>query len=240
MPSGSSFVPNSDERLLNWSASFRDQIVATPTAFFTTAAIAAAYSLVHNAYATALATALNKTTRTESTVATKDACKRTLQIQARSLGGMIQKNVNVTDAQKLGLGITVRATPSPIPPPSSQPLVEVISVTGRTVSLRFKSTATIGKRGRPSGTAGLQVYSLVAAEPSQNPSDWTFCGTTSKTLMDVEFPATVAAGAQVWFVASWISPRLQTGPASNAVTTHLQYGNTVVAMPQEARKRRAA
>ncbi|MGC4031712.1 MAG: hypothetical protein QM754_08260 [Tepidisphaeraceae bacterium] len=240
MPNGFSFVPSADAKLLEWSAAFKTQIVATPTAFGLVAAQATAYATLHDAYAAALTVATNKTTRTESTVATKNLAKKNLQVNASSLGGMIQKNLTVTDAQKLGLGLTVRAQPQPIPAPSSQPAIEVLSVMGKTVTVRFKSTETIGKRGRPAGTIGLQVYSLIAPEASGNPADWRFEATTSSNLVTIAFPESTPPGTQVWITGSWVSPRLQTGPAANPVTTHLQFGNTIVAMPQQTRKRRAA
>lgn len=232
-------LPDTDAKLLAWVNNFKTLITAAPTTYGLSAAQATAFGTLVTNFATALA-ACEPGVRNKSSTATKNNCRDLLKKSARELSSIITGQPNVTDSQRYALGLNVRAIPQPVPPPSSQPLIEVVSVMGRTVSLRFKSTATIGKRGRPAGTAGLQVYSMVGTAATDNPADWTFCGTTSKTLMDVEFPATVAAGSQVFFVASWVNPKLQTGPASNPVSTFLQFGNAVVTMPQEARKRRAA
>ena len=42
-------------------------------------------------------------------------------------------------------------------------------------------------------------------------------GSTSRTLVDVDFPITLPAGTRVWFTAYWFNPRLQAGPACNPV-----------------------
>ena len=232
-------LPDTDAKLLAWVNNFKTIITATPTTYGLSAAQATSFGTLVTNFSTALA-ACDPGVRNKSSTATKNSCRDLLKKSARELSSIITGQPNVTDSQRYALGLNVRAIPQPVPPPSNQPLIEVVSVIGRKVSLRFKSTATIGKRGRPAGTIGLQVYSMVGTQFTENPADWTFCGTTSKVYFDVEFPASVEAGSQVFFVASWVNPRLQTGPASNPVSTFLQFSNTVVTVPQVGRKLRAA
>ena len=47
-----------------------------------------------------------------------------------------------------------------------------------------------------------------------------------RTVFDVEFPATVAAGAQVWLCAFWFNPRSQSGPACQPISAYLAGGVT--------------
>ena len=235
-----SFVPTADDKLLSWSATFKSHIVANPTTYGLVALQSSSYATLHDSYAVALATVADKNTRNVSNVELKNVAKRNLTIQARGLGGMVQKNPAISDALKLGLGITVRSQGQPIPAPSSSPLIEIVGVAGNTVSLRFKSTETIGKRGKPAGVQGVQIHSLVGdAANTQDVSAWTFQGTTSQTLIDIELPESVAPGAMVWFTAAWVNPRLMTGPAADPVSTHTQFGSTKV-MPVATRRKRAA
>src|SRR4051812_8301645 len=114
------FFPSRDDALLAWSAHFRDLIVATPTTYGLTAPLATAYGVLHDAFADALAAAAPATGKKPATSA-KNAARLALKSDARLLASLITGTASVTDAQKIELGLTVRAAPSPIPPPSGRP-----------------------------------------------------------------------------------------------------------------------
>ena len=78
---------------------------------------------------------------------------------------------------------------------------------------------------RPDGVAGITVVSYVGAEKSENPADYTLQGVTSRPITDVNFPASVEAGATVWISAYYFNPRCQAGVAAVPVGTNLQGGS---------------
>ena len=112
----------------------------------------------------------------------------------------------MTNTQKVTLGLTVRSAPAPIPPPAVAPILDVVSVIGRTVKVRLHGPTT-DRRGKPAGVAMAFIYSFVGATPPTDPSRFKVEGTTTRTTFDVVFPSTVAGGTQVWLSAAWANPR---------------------------------
>lgn len=221
-------TPRKDQELLAWSLNFKTLITATPTVFGLTAGQATQYGTAHTAFATALQTATEPTTRTKAAIAAKDSAKITLRALAGSFGGMVDKNIAVTNAQKIELGLNVRATPSPIPAPSAAPKLTVKTVLGRTVTLQLEN-ADVTKRARPAGVQGASVFSHVGDAPPESISSWVFEGSTTKTTVDVAFETSVAPGAKVWFCAFWYSARALSGPACTPISANLQFGGVSMA-----------
>lgn len=225
---GRQFLPSSDAALLAWSLNFNTLITATPTAFGLTAGLATAYGALHTAYATALAAA-DPAIRSKPAVATKDSARGALKNNARLLAKIVEGTASVTNAQKLSLGLTVRAQPSPIPVPADAPALDIVSVSGRTVSIRLHDADNASKRGKPPGVDGAAVFSFVGATAPDDPSAYKFEGNTTRTTFDVVFPNTVAAGTQVWLTAMWFNERKQSGPACTPVGATVQFGGMSMA-----------
>src|SRR4051812_10022026 len=223
-------TPRKDQLLLAWSLNFKTLISLSPIIYGLTASQATQYGAAHDLFASTLQTATEPSTRTKAAVAAKDSAKVTLRALAGSFGGMVEKNIAVTDAQKIDLGLTVRAQPSPIPAPSSAPVIAIVSTTGRTVKIKLKDIDT-ARRGKPLGVHGCAVFSYVGATAPTTTMGWHFEGNTNQTTFDVEFPETVPAGAQVWFTAMWFNPRSQSGPPATFISTNLPGGG---AMPLAA------
>jgi hypothetical protein len=228
MASSTSFLPNKDAALLAWSLNFSTKITATPTAYGLTAAIATAYGTLHTNYATALA-ACDPNERNKILVATKNTARTALKNQARLLAKLVEGTSTVTDAQKLELGLNVRATPAPIPPPANAPGITVLATIGNTVKLRLFDATDAARRGKPAGVDGASVFSFVGTAAPTDESAWNFEGVTSRTRIDLVFPGTVAPGAKVWFTAFWFNNRKQSGPAATAVGTNIPGGSAMAA-----------
>ena len=141
------------------------------------------------------------------------------------LAKLVQAAPLVTDAQKFSLGLNVRAAPTPVPPPSTSPNLDVVSVTAWTVKIKLHDAASGKKRGRPPGVKGVAVFSCVAAAPPTDLNDWHFEGNTGKTTIDVAFSNTVASGAKAWLTAFWFNPRMESGPACTPVPVTVQGGS---------------
>jgi len=228
MASTTSFLPNTDAGLLAWSLNFKTLITSAPTTYGLTASLATAYGTLHDSYATALAAA-DPAIRTKTAVANKNSARTALKNNARLLNDLVQGTASVTDGQKLELGLTVRATPTPIPPPSSAPGLDVLSVSGWTVKIKLHDSDSTAKRGRPAGVIGAAVFSFVGAEAPTDIAAWRFEGNTGRTKLDVAFPDTLAPGAKVWLTAFWFNGRKQSGPACAPVSTNLQGGSVSMA-----------
>jgi hypothetical protein len=219
----SGFLPNKDSALLAWAQNFSTLITATPTTYGLTSAQATAFAALVTAYSTTLA-ACDPGVRNKASVLAKNTARTNLKVSARLLAKIVEGQASVTNAQKATLGLNVRATPTPIPPPALAPQVDIVSVIARTVRIRLHNTETAPRRGKPAGVAGAAVFSYVGATPPTDLSGYKFEGNTTVTVVDLVFPDTVAAGSTVWIIAMWFNERTQNGPAATPVNAVIQYG----------------
>lgn len=218
-----SFLPDTDAGLLAWSLNFSTLITANPTTYGLVIGDATSYDGLHTAYADALGEC-DPGVRNKSAVAAKNAARTALKDSARLLAKRIDGTATVTDAQKIELGLNVRALPSPIPAPANPPALDIVSVSGRTVRIRLHDSLDASRRGKPAGVAGATVFSYVGPTAPTDPSDYKFEGNTTRTQVDIVFPDTVAPGAVVWLTAFWRNERDQSGPACAPVSTNVQFG----------------
>jgi hypothetical protein len=158
-------------------------------------------------------------------VTARDAARAALLDDGRVLYTTIQASPAVTDAQKVQLGVTVRkTTPSPVPTPSTAPVLSVASVAGRTASVRLADAQNPHRRGRAPGAVGASVFSFVGAVAPADLNAWKFEGNVGRPEIEVVFPSTLAVGTTVWLTAFWFNNRKQSGPASTPVSAVLPGG----------------
>ena len=219
-----SFLPTREADLLTWSVNFNTLINADPVIYGLTLPQAAAYTEKHDAYAAAYQTAADPSTRTPSSIVAKREAKAALVAEARALAKIIQAFPGTTDTMRSNLGLTVHdVDPSPVPPPTHSPEIDIVSAVMRTVKLRLHNDTSLGTRGKPQGVKGALVFSYVGPLPPA-PEDthlWKFETNTTRTSVEVEFPSTVASGATVWFTAFWYNPRGESGPATPPVSAQI-------------------
>lgn len=224
------FLPATDAALLQWSLNFSTRITATPTAYGLVAAQATAYAAAQTAFNTAYTAAIEPSTRTAGTIAAKNTARANLKAISSSLGKIVDATQSVTNQQRRDLGLNVRSAPSPIPPPSSAPGLDVLSVSGVTATIRLHDSTSGSKRGKPPGTIGASVFSFVGAAAPGDISAWKFEGSTGRVAkIDITFDSSLAAGTKVWFCAFWFNGRKQSGPACAPVSTNLPGGSVSMA-----------
>ena len=168
-------------------------------------------------------------TRTPVAVEAKNIALQNMRANAVLLAKIIYATATVNDSQLIALGLLPRSGRTPVPPPATAPVIDILSAVGNTVKIRLHAAGDSSRRGKPAGCDGAAVYSFVGAVPPTDEAAWRFEGITSRTRVDVSFPSTVAPGSQVWFTAFWFNERKQNGPAATKVTTNLPGGGAMAA-----------
>ena len=211
------FLPQSDPALLAWSLNFSTRITANADSFGLTDALADAYEFLHNAYAAALASC-DPGERSQSLVSAKNLARTNLKADARLLANLVEGTAVVTDQQKIDLGLNVRRPPVPSPVPSTSPVVEVVSVNGRLVTLKLRASNTTS--GKPRGVSGASVFSHYGSEPPTTASGWKMEAMTGRTTVQILLDDAETAGT-VYVTAFWFNGRKETGMASQPIAIHL-------------------
>lgn len=224
----SNFIPSRDADLVTWTNNFSSKINLTPTAYGLSAPQATAYAALNTAFIASYTTANDPSTRSPSAIIAKDDAKKALISSARQLARIVQATPVVTDEQKSDLGLNVRATPSPIPPPDISPAIDVLSISGNTVRIRMHDPLNTTRRGLPPGISGITLFSAVGPTAPTSIAGWTFEANTTRIVADVTFPG-AAPGAKVWFTCFYKNEREQSGPATEPVSTNIAGGSAMAA-----------
>jgi hypothetical protein len=218
-------VPTKDSQLVNYAATFASIVSAAPTVYNTTAAAALVLTNAATAFSAAYAAQQADGAQSKTLTAAKNSARLALLNSIRPIYGACSASATLSDAQKVALGVSIRRLPAPQPAPTTQPVVSIVSVLGRTVQLRLRDSATPHRVGKPVNVSSATILSFVGATPPASIGQWKFEGNATKTVVDVTFPDTVAPGTLVWFAAFWSNGKDQSGPVSDPISTYLQYGS---------------
>ncbi len=224
-----SWLPLTDEALRSFCDSFLATITTTPTAYGLVVGDVTSLGALTTAYGSALAAAVEPSTRTSVTVAAKDMAKRSLIAAMRNLYKKVVA-ANLTPDKIEALGLPPRdVLPTPIPPPARAPGISIVSRNENTVQIKLYDPSNPNSRARPLGVSGASVFSFVGEEAPTTGAGWNFEGNTTRTMVNVAFPATITPGSKVWFTAFWFNPRALSGPAATPVGTNLPGGAAMAA-----------
>ena len=217
--------PIDNTRLVGFSTNFNTVLSNGPEVYQLTIEDAAAYNAVHVAYLsaqTAVVDARDLGRRDKALTAARDAAKANLLSLGRSYYAAIQKNPAVTDEAKTVIGVhVIDSNPQPEPTPMVQPIVEVLGVVNRTISLKIQNTGTAAK---PPYAMYNAVYTYVGETYPADPSAWYYHGGSGQNERSIIMPADTQPGAVVWVLAMWMNRKLHTGPASTPTMTRVQGG----------------
>lgn len=223
------FYYGKDADIVAGSANFSTLITAAPTTYGLVAGQATAFATLNTALQSAYSASINPSTRTSVTVEAKNVALHNMRVSAVNLAKIIYSTTTVNDSQLVSLGLLPRSSRTPIPAPSEAPIIDIVSVTGSTVKIRLHAADDSTRRGKPAGVDGAVVFSYVGAAAPNVESEWTNEGITSKTVVDIAFPAETPGGSKVWFTAFWFNPRKQNGPAATPVSTNIAGGSAMAA-----------
>jgi hypothetical protein len=211
---------------------FSTVLAASPSTYNQTSTVATSVTTVVDAFIDALdalTAARANGVRSTPLVETKNSTRLTMLNALRPIYAYIQDSLVISDSAKSAIGVHIKkTTPSDVPVPSEEPSIDILSVKGRTVTIRLHGEDST-KRAKPEGCSLANVYSFVGDVAPSDPALWRFEGCTGKVdEISIVFPATVEAGSQVWFVAQWLNAKGQLGPGCDAVGTTLAGGSTTV------------
>jgi hypothetical protein len=225
------FIPRRDADLLRWSSNFDQKINFSPASFGISHSDAAEYAVLHASFAQLYAAAVGASTRTPSGIIAKDDARAALVKRARQLANRVRGHMEVTDAQRLELGLRVkrRATGMRrrIQRPSHAPVLQIISVQGSTVRIRLGNSEMPTHRTLPRDVKGAMICSYIGEQPPPTLAGWSLRPSITRTTCEVTFPPGLPPGTRVWVTAYWFNhagaprPGLGNGPAAMPVGTWL-------------------
>jgi hypothetical protein len=223
------FYSSTEERLAEGATNLVVTIGNSAAQYGLTSQIVADYDALAGNFSGKLRIARTPATRTPVAIEEKDIAKAALRSATLNIARIITATPTVTNAQLRALELTQRSTRSPKPVPSVAPMVEVVSVSGRLVTLRIHDAASSTKRGKPAGAMGANIYTYVGSDAPNNPAEYVYKGQATRSTTQVLFPDTVPSGATVWFAACWYNARGEVSQACAPVSVNLPGGPALAA-----------
>jgi hypothetical protein len=188
-----------------------------------TAAQATLLASLSASYTAAYNLAVEPPTRTKSKISDKNVAKKLLTENLRDLNRFVQATKTVSDSKKIDIGFPVYANRTPIPAPTGTPVVKKVITIGRRSTITMRGSDD-DRRGRPTGVQGALIISYTGAVPPGDIGQWRIEGLATRTKFEINWPATIAVGSQVWVAAAWYSPRGQTGQACTPISVAIGNG----------------
>ena len=210
------YIPAANAQCADWMDNFSSRVTATPTAFGLTAPIAVIIASLVDPFLAALAISTAPATRTSVTTAATLAAKTACLAGVRPYAQQVKANPVVTDDQRVELGLTVDSfPPTPIPAPTTFPVLVFKSASHLLQTFGYYDTATPTTKAKPPGVVALEIVRSIGLVPATDPTQCVAIGSFNKSPLSITFGAG-DVGKIATFFGRW---RTQSGPGGVA-----QYG----------------
>lgn len=178
--SKSFYYGTTDLELKSKSNTFAALILANPTSYGLVAGQATAYGTLNTAFSNALDLWEASATRTPVALQNKNTAREALVANAKMLAAIIQATPTVTNGQREALGLTVRATPTPVGELTAPGSITATLDTTGALKLAWKAT-----QPRSATAVTYQVWRQI-----DNTGPWVYlAGTGEKKFTDNTVPA---------------------------------------------------
>jgi hypothetical protein len=216
-------MPSKDADLVTWLRNFSTRLSEDPEAVHQTPASAASFAVLANNFFQAYTTSEEPSTRTSGTINARNVARDAVKNAARYLIMQINGHEDVTDQQKIDLGIHVRSKPQPIPAPAFSPVLEILSVIGHRVLVQIHGP-DLTKRGLPDGVDGISLFSYVGDVCPTDPAKFAFEANTNQMKVEIVFDESVEPGTTVWITGMFFNQKKESSVAANPVSTKINFG----------------
>lgn len=144
--------------------------------------------------------------------------RRLTKSQARILVQQLQADPELTDSQRVGLGIPVRSTNrNLVPAPVTRPLPRLEQSGRLRHTIHFVDETTPTRRAKPKGVRGCQIWFFVGETPPTRPEEFRYLGTDTRTPYLNEFEPE-DGGDMAHYYLRWVNTRDEPGPWSDIIS----------------------
>jgi len=211
-------MPSSDGDFNAWLQNFVDYVAANAPALNVSPAEVATLQNGRADWNPKYATNITAQAAAQSARQAKDDSRDENETAVRSLVGRLQSTTTITDAQRLAMGINVRAgTRTPVGAPTTKPVPQVDTSQRLQQTISFVDELTPASRAKPPGAQGCEIWQKIGDPAPAGPNDLKYLATDTRSPYLAEFDA-ADGGKTAYYMLRWVSSRGETGPWSQTVS----------------------
>lgn len=212
------YIPTRDGDFDTWLNQFATYLSANYGALGVDLATANNINAGYATWNAAYNAAIGGSTRGPATVATKNGARAAVTVNVRIVAQLVNNNPTVTDDQRVALGITVRkTTKTPIPTPTSSPLLTFVAATPFSHTIRFADQNTPSSRALPFGALAMELHVFVSDTPPPVGALATMVLTATKNPYGVTFTG-AQVGMNAYYKGYWRTRTGDLGPPSTIIS----------------------
>ena len=220
------YMPKADAPFRDWLWTFASLIQADPQKYGFDSSDATIIMNHYNSYNAAYQLVQSNATRTPSAIAQKDAIKAAARASCRVYAMLCKSNQGVTNQDKLDLGLHINDTPSPVPVPSTAPMLMIQSAFSGEHVIRYADEMTPASRRKPEGVKFIEIACNIAPGPDPVVANATIIELTGRQ------PITIAqsqanAGATASYFGRWVNTKGEKGPWGLPVAMIIAFGGPI-------------
>ncbi len=160
------YIPATDSGFDSWLTNFSTLLTGSPTTYGLVSGDAVIVAGVTATWSTAYAAATNPSTRTSVTIAAKDSARNAATATVRPYATQISRNAGVTNDDKTAIGVNLpNPARTPVPPPSTQPVLSLVSATHNQQTIAYRDTSTPTSKAKPPGAISVEIWQAIAIAP---------------------------------------------------------------------------
>jgi hypothetical protein len=220
------YIPPKDADLLAWADNFNALVTANYASYGLSAGDAATIDAIVSAFDDAYALCggtyhapVNPATKTVVTTQAKNDARTAMLATLRPYAQQIAISPGVSSDDKIALGLNARTNlPTPIPAPTSYPILGIRGMTPLGITLQYQDSAMGTGKAKAPGAIQLELRATVSTTPLTDPDALAPAGMFTKSPLGMSFDSG-DGGKTVYVAARWVTRRGLPGPWSAILVT---------------------
>ena len=212
------YIPSGDADFHIWQQNFVSILNANPEDFGLLPADVTPLVARQSAWTNAYTANTAEQTAARAASQAKETAREEFEKSPRALARRVQGNNQVTDQQRVTLGLNVQQTTrTPTGVPSTRPIASVDTSERLRHTINFMDETTPTNRAKPDGVMGCEIWVKVGGPEPADPDELQFLGLDTSTPYVATYSGE-QGGKAAYYMLRWLNGKGEQGPWSQTVS----------------------
>lgn len=214
----SDFIPRSDSDFTTWLKNFIQYASGRLAELGLVAGDLTPITDLQTKWDTTLSEHIAAQAAAQGASQTKDSVRASIEAEVRPLVKRVQAHPTVSDANRAGLGVSIRSTERVLASvPESRPVGTIDTSQRLRHTINFSDESTPGRRRKPEGATGCEIWVKIGDPAPVDPKELHFLAMDTATPYVAGYDGADANKA-AHYMLRWVNGKGETGPWSQTVS----------------------